>query len=272
MAARSLIAAAVLLPYLLLALGGRRAVGELRSSWREALVLGAINAAIPFWLVAWGETHVDSTVAGVAQATVPLFSFLLGLRFLPHERIAAMRWVGVGFGIAGVALLAGLHPGGGWWGVAGTLAVVLASLSYASGAIYGQLRVRSVPGPVLATGSMLASGLMLLPLSIGQLPSSAPGWEAVTGVLVLALVGTALAQLVLYRLLRLYGARRASLVTYLMPVFALAYGTVLLDEPITAAAVGGLVLILLGVALGSGAIAGRRRRRAEPAGAPVGGR
>ena len=146
MAARSLIAAGLLVPYLLVTLGRRRALTDLRSSWRDALVLGAINAAIPFWLVAWGEKHVDSSVAGIAQATVPLCSFLVGLRFLPHERLAPARWVGVGLGIVGVGLLAGFNPQGGWWAVAGTLAVVLASLSYASAAIYGQLRLRAVSG------------------------------------------------------------------------------------------------------------------------------
>lgn len=271
MAARSLMAAALLVPYLVLTLGGRRAGAGLRASWREALVLGAINAAIPFWLVAWGETHVDSTVAGVAQATVPLCSFLLGLRFLPHERISLTRWAGVVLGILGVALLAGLSPDGGWSAVAGTLAVVLASLCYASGAIYGQLRVRAVSGPVLATGSMLAAGAMLLPLSLFQLPGEAPGWRALTGLLALAVLGTALAQLILYRLLRLYGARRTSLVTYLMPAFALAYGALLLDEPLTGGAIGGLALILLGVALGSGALRPRGRASGVPARAPARG-
>jgi drug/metabolite transporter (DMT)-like permease len=266
MAARSLIAAALLLPYLVLALGGRRAAAALRASWREALVLGVINAALPFWLVAWGEKHVDSTVAGIAQATVPLCSFLLGLRFLPHERVSRSRWAGVGLGIAGVALLAGFNPSGGWWAVAGTLAVVLASLSYASGAIYGQLRVHAVSGPVLATGSMLAAGVILLPPAAFQLPDAVPGWRATAGLLALAVLGTAAAQLVLYRLLRLYGARRMSLVTYLMPAFALAYGALLLDEPVTWAALGGFALILLGVALGSGALRSRRRERAAASG------
>jgi drug/metabolite transporter (DMT)-like permease len=270
MAARSLIAAALLVPYLLVTLGRRRALADLRSSWRDALVLGAINAAIPFWLVAWGEKHVDSSVAGIAQATVPLCSFLVGLRFLPHERIAPARWVGVGLGIVGVGLLAGFNPQGGWWAVAGTLAVVLASLSYASAAIYGQLRLRAVSGPVLAAGSMVAATVLLLPLSLVQLPDERPGWQAVAGLLALAVIGTALAQLVLYRVLALFGARRLSLVTYLMPAFALAYGALLLDEPVTGAAVGGLALILLGVAFGSGAV--RPGRRKEPEAEPAAGR
>ena len=269
MCARSLIAAALLVPYLLATLGRHRTVAQLRAAWSDCAVLGAINAAIPFTLVAWGEKHVDSSVAGIAQATVPLFSFLLGLQFLPHERVAPARWLGIGLGIAGVTVLAGLNPSGGWWVVAGTLAVVLSSVSYASGGIYGQRRVAAVAGPVLAAGSMLAAGLMLLPFAAAQLPSQAPGWKATSSLLALAILGTALAQLILFRLLALAGARRMSLVTFLMPGFALAYGAILLDEPVTVSAVAGLALILAGVALGSGAL--RRPERAA-ASATAGGR
>lgn len=269
MCARSLIAAALLVPYLLVTLGHRGTLAQLRGAWRESVVLGAINAAIPFTLVAWGEQHIDSSVAGIAQATVPLFSFVLGLQFLPHEHVAPSRWFGIALGIAGVAVLAGLNPRGGWWVVAGTLAVVVSSVSYASGGIYGQLRVGTVAGPVLATGSMLASGLMLLPFAAVQFPSEAPGWKATSSVLALAIFGTALAQLILFRLLAIAGARRMSLVTFLMPGFALAYGAILLDEPVTASALAGLALILAGVTLGSGVL---RRVEREAMGAPAGGR
>jgi drug/metabolite transporter (DMT)-like permease len=233
-------------------LGRSRAVRDLRVAWRPVLVLGALNAAVPFWLVAWGEKHVDSSVAGIAQATVPIFTFLLAWRFLPGEHVGRARIAGVALGFAGVALLAGLGPRGGWLAVAGTLAVVLSSLSYASAGVYGQLRVRTVSGPVLATGSMLVAGVMLLPLALVQIPDHAPSAEAIASLLALTILGTAFGQLVLFRVLRLYGSRRLSLVTYLMPGFALFYGTVFLDEPLTAAALAGLALILLGVALGSG--------------------
>jgi drug/metabolite transporter (DMT)-like permease len=148
--------------------------------------------------------------------------------------------------------------------VAGTLAVVLSSVSYASAGVYGQLRLRSVSGPVLATGSMLVGGLVLLPFALLDLPTYRPDAEAVAGLLALTLLGTALGQLLLFRVLRLYGSRRLSLVTYLMPGFAIVYGAVLLDEPVTAAAAGGLALILLGVALGSGWRPALARTREEP--------
>jgi len=265
MATRTLVAGVILAGYLVLTLGRSRALDELRRSWRPALVLGAVNAAIPFWLVAWGEKHVDSSVAGIAQSTVPIFTFLLAWRFIPGEHVGGARIVGVALGFIGVAVLAGLDPRGGWWAVAGTLAVVLSSLTYAVGGVYGQLRVRTVSGPVLATGSMLAGCLILLPLALVQLPDHAPDAEAIASLLALTLLGTALAQLILFRMLRLFGSRRLSLVTYLIPGFALFYGAAFLDEQITAAAVGGLTLILVGVALGSGVRSLGARAQEEPA-------
>ncbi len=262
MCARSLLAAAVLLGYLVATLGSRSAAAQLVGSWRQAAVLGALNAALPFWLVAWGEKHVDSGVAAIAQATVPIFSLLIGLYFLPHERIGTMRVAGVAVGLVGVGVVAGVAPAGDAWAVAGTLAVVLASVFYASAAIYGQLRITGVPGPVLATGSMLAGGLMLLPLAIAAPPARTPTTGAIVSLLVLALAGTAAAQLILFRVIALFGARRLSLVTYLMPGFALVYGALILDESVTAAALAGLALILLGVALGSGTL--QLRRAAKP--------
>jgi drug/metabolite transporter (DMT)-like permease len=267
MCARALIAGAVLLAYLLATLGRTTTASRLREAWRQSLVLGFLNAAAPFWLVAWGEKHIDSGLAGIAQATVPLFSVLIGLRFLPHERIGAARLAGVGLGIVGVAFIVGGAPDGGAWAAAGTLAVILASMFYASAAIYGQLHLStSLSGPVLATGGMLAAGVMLLPLAILSPPTSKPTTWAIASLLLLSLLGTALAQLILFRVIALFGARRLSLVTYLMPGFALVYGALILNEHVGASALIGLGLILLGVALGSGTLRLRRRGAEADAG------
>src|ERR671918_1336306 len=252
MAIRALVAGLILAGYLVMTMGASRALFALRANWRAALVLGTLNAAIPFWLVAWGETHVDSSVAGIAQSTVPIFTFLLAWRFLPNEHVGTARIAGVALGFLGVAVLAGFHPRGGLLAVAGTLAVVVSSLSYASSGVYGQLRVHTVAGPVLATGSMLVGGLILVPFALLQLPSRMPDAEAIASILALTVLGTAFAQLILFRMLRLFGSRRLSLVTYLMPGFAVVYGAFLLDEPVSAAALVGLGLILAGVALASG--------------------
>ena len=257
MCARAAIAAALLLAYVCVTLGTRSALTELRSSVPRWALLGAVGNALPFWLVAWGETHIDSGIAAIAQATVPLFTVLLGLRFLPQEILGRGRIAGLALGFAGVAVLAGGHPEGGGWAVAGTLAVVLSSVAYATGTVIGQRSVSSAPGAILATGAMLSAAVTLAPFALFQLPEETPDGDAILSLVGLAVIGTAVAQLVLYRMLRLFGGRRTSLVNYLIPGFALVYGAVLLGEEITVWALAGLALILAGVALGSGALRGR---------------
>lgn len=264
MSARALVAGALLLGFLVVTRGAATATSELRAAGRPTLVFGLFNAALPFWLIAWGEKHIDSTVAGIAQATVPIFAFLIALRFLPHERVEPIRWVGVGLGLVGVGVLTGVDLPGGWWAVAGTIAVVLSSISYAGAGTYAQLRLRDVDGPVLATGGMLIGGLLLLPFALFQLPDEAPGWEVVLAVAALAIVGTTIAQLVYFHMLPRYGNPRISLVAYIMPAYAIAFGALFLSEPVTTGMLIGLGLILGGVALGSGiAQASRRAKTAE---------
>jgi drug/metabolite transporter (DMT)-like permease len=259
MAVRTLVAAAVLVGYVAWRFGAQRARAELWAARRHLLVLGLLNAAIPFWLIAWGEKHIDSGLAAVVQASVPIFNALLVLRFLPHERLSRTRALGLAIGIVGVAVVTGIHPEGGGWAVAGALAVVGSSVAYASAGVYGQKAVSGTPGPVLAAGSMLVGGLVLTPVALFQLPDEVPSWEATGSVLALSLAGTALAQLVLFRVLALHGSARLSLVTYLMPAFALLYGAVLLGEELTVSMLIGLALILGGVALASGVVRMRRR-------------
>jgi drug/metabolite transporter (DMT)-like permease len=251
---RLLIAGLLLLPVVV----ARGALGDLARAWKAGLVLGTINGAIPFTLIAWGEQHIDSGVAAIANATVPIFNALIVIRFLPSERLSRERLAGVLVGLVGVGVLTGGQPeAGGWWAVAGTLAVVLASLSYGAAGVYGQLRVAATAGPVLATASMFGGTAVLLPFAVWQMPRSMPDAEAIGSLLALTVLGTALAQLVLFRMLRLHGSPRVVLVTYLMPPIALVYGALLLDEPLTVEVLLGLALILGGVAVGSGAM--RRR-------------
>jgi drug/metabolite transporter (DMT)-like permease len=156
-------------------------------------------------------------------------------------------------------VLAGVHPQGGWWGAAGTLAVVVASVSYAIGSLWGQRLIARTSGLILSTSSMLGGLLVLIPLGLWQLPSEVPGWKETGSVIALAVIGTALAQIILYRVLRSDGAARVSLVTYLLPMTALIYGVLLLGEPLTWEELAGMALILGGVALGSGAVRFTRR-------------
>ncbi len=263
---RLLFAAPILVGFLVVRHGARRAFGELRAAVVPGLVLGAINIALPFVLIAWGERHVDSGVAAIANATVPIFNLVFALRFQPSERVTGLRLWGVLVGLAGTGMLVGIHPRGGWWAVAGTMAVVVASISYAGGGIFGQRQTARIAGPVLAAASIVCGTVLLLPLALLQLPSHAPGWKSLGSVAALGIAGTGIAQLFLFRMLRLHGSVRTSLVTYLLPPIALLYGVLLLGEPLTAQELGGMILILLGVALGSGVV--RLARRAPAAQTP----
>jgi drug/metabolite transporter (DMT)-like permease len=239
--------------------GWRDGITELRRPGWAGFALGIVNGAVPFTLIAWGEKHIDSGIAAVANATVPIFNALLVPYLLPSERLSRRRLVGV---LVGVAVLSLGQPSVSWWFLAGTAAVVVASLSYALGGILAQQTLASTRGAALAAASMLGGAVALLPLALFSLPDHAPGWKSVASLTALTLAGTVLAQLILFRAIHLHGSARTALVTYLMPPIALAYGALLLDEPVTAGSLGGLALILLGVALGSGAVRLAWRSRA----------
>jgi drug/metabolite transporter (DMT)-like permease len=256
------VAGILLALFLVARIGWRNALRELRATGRWGIAIGIVNGAIPFTLIAWGEKHIDSGIAAVANASVPIFNAVLVPWLLPEERLSRRRLAGVLVGIVGVGVLTLAQPTVSWWFVAGTTAVVVASISYAFGGILAQHSLSNARGPTLAAASMLGGAVALLPLALVDLPDHTPGWKPVASLAGLTLAGTALAQLILFRAIRLHGSARTSLVTYLMPPVALVYGAVLLDEPITAASVGGLALIMLGVALGSGALAFVRRAAA----------
>ena len=237
--------------------------------WREGLVLAVINAAVPFTLIAIGEKWVDSGTAAVANSSVPIFVALLAVFFVPTERSTGLRLVGVLLGLVGVSILAGVHPQGGWRGTAGIGLIVVASVSYAAANLYAGRRM-DVGGPVLAAVSMAGAFFLLLPFALATLPSHMPGWKSFGSAVALGLLGTALAQILSYRMIRIYGSSRSVLVAYMLPAFALFYGAILLGEALTYQKIVGLLLIGAGVALGSGAvrIASRRVRRA-PARQPL---
>jgi drug/metabolite transporter (DMT)-like permease len=264
MCLRLVLAFGALFPFLVFGSGFRGAVSEIKGTGRGGVLLGLINMALPFTLIAWGEKHIDSGVAAIANSTVPIFVALLAIRFRPSERVTGMRMAGVLLGLVGVGVLTGLNPEGGWWAIAGTLAVVLASLSYASANLFAPARFPRTSPLVVGTTTTFWAMVILIPFALFQLPDHMPSWKALASVVALGLLGTAFATLILYRMLNTYGSSRTSLVTYLLPPMALFYGVTILDEQIHLNAALGLVLILAGVALGSGVFkVGRSRARAE---------
>jgi drug/metabolite transporter (DMT)-like permease len=268
MAGRLVFATAALGGILVARRGFRQAVRCVRDFGWPGVVLGVISTALPFWLIAWGQTRIDSGIAAIANASMPIFVALIAVRFAQHERVNGARALGLVLGILGVGVLVGVDPQGGWAGAVGTLAVVLASISYAVGSLYSQHKLGDSSGLLVSTASVLWGTLAILPFGIVQAPDGMPGWEAVVSVAVLGLLGTGAGLLMYLWLLERHGSSRASLVVYLLPPTALFYGAVFLDEPLRATAIVGLVLILAGVAIASGVLRPLRRHQPVPAPTP----
>jgi drug/metabolite transporter (DMT)-like permease len=257
---RVLVGTVVLLPFAGGVLGWRRLRALLRQYARPLFVVAVFNASIPFWLLAWSEQRLDSGLAAVLQASMPLFTALLALRFAHGQRVTGVRLIGVMIGFLGVVLLVGAQPRGD---VLSALAVLLTALCYAASALYAGARLSTAPSMLTSFGTLAIATVTTLPLGIAQLPGAAPSWKVIGSVVALGAVGLSVAYLLYFALISGPGASYAALVTYLVPGMALLYGAIFLDEEITASAIGGLALILAGVALGTGTLRLPRR-------APVG--
>src|SRR4051794_22411103 len=182
------LAALVLAAVVPLVLGGRRTLAELRRFAAPLVVVGMLNTAIPFWLLTWGETRIDSGLAAIIQAAVPIFMAVFAFGFFPAERIGGMRLVGVLVGFVGVAPLVGAQPEGQ---LLGALAVVGMATFYAAGGLLAGRHLADAPPPVVALGTTLVAALALLAPGIAQAPADAPGWKPIASVVVLAVVCTA---------------------------------------------------------------------------------
>ena len=232
-----------------LMLGWKRTLGELRGNWLWVAVVGLLNTAVPFWLLSWGETRIDSGLASIIQASVPIFNALLAFGFFHEQRVTGRKLVGVAVGFVGVALLVGAQPQAK---ILGALAVVGMATCYAAGGLLVRHHLSQVRPHAVALGTTAVAALAMLPTGVAFAPNHVPGWKAIGSVVFLGVVGTAVAYMLFYTIIAGAGTAYASLVTYLVPPVALAYGAVFLDERIGFAAIAGLFLILAGVALGTG--------------------
>ena len=241
--------------------GSGETVRQLRANWVWLVVVALVNTAIPFWLLSWGETRIDSGLASIIQASVPIFNALIAFVAFREVRVTGMRLVGVGVGFLGVALLVGAQPEGK---ALGALAVVGMAFCYGLGGLLTGRYLKPAQPVVVSFASTAIATLVWLPVGIAQAPAELPGWKTIGSVLALGIPGTALAYLLFFGLITGAGAAYASLVTYLIPPIALAYGAVFLGERFGASAFGGLALILAGVALGTGAVRVKRARQPQP--------
>jgi drug/metabolite transporter (DMT)-like permease len=262
--ARSLLASAVLL----VVLRSRALAGPSLRDVRErpwwALTLGVTAVAIPFLLITFGEHVVPSGLTAVLISPASLFIALLAPFILPSERIDRRQGAGMLLGLAGVALVVGVESVSSLEEFLGALAMIGAAFFYALSSFVVKGRYGQLAAVQTSWISVTVAGLLILPVGIATTPGHTPDLGSTAALVVLGVLGTALAFVIYYELINGIGAARAALVSYLAPGVALFYGAVFRDETVTVAAVAGLVLILAGVA-----IASRPKRVREPVPVPA---
>ena len=229
--------------------------------WLAFLGLGLLNNVIPFSLMFTGQTEIGAGLASVLNATTPFWTMLLANAMLADEKLTGRRIAGILLGIAGTAvmvgpgLLAGL--GGPAWA---KFALIGTALSYACAAIYSR-RIVTLRPELMATGQLTASAAIMVPIvamtqGFGAVATAMSGtWAAV---IALALVATAFAYLIFFRLLTEVGATNTSLVTLVVPVSAILLGAIFLGERLESFEVAGMVLIGLGLLVIDGRLSRQR--------------
>ena len=234
--------------------------------WGAFFGMGLLNNVIPFSLIVWGQVHIDSGLASILNGTTPLFAVLLAHVLTADERLTANRLVGVMVGFAGMVVMVGPDAlrGFSWHGL-GQLAVLGAALSYAFAGIFGR-RLRSLPTTVAAAGMLTASTILMLPPAIlletpFSVSPSPMVWGSIIGI---ALLSTAAAYLIYFRILATAGATNLLLVTFLIPISALILGGLVLGEQPTWQAFAGMALIFAGLICIDGRPIKFLRRVAEP--------
>lgn len=245
----------------------------LATHWKAFLVLGLLNNAIPHAFIFFGQTEIGAGLASILNATTPVWTVLIANAFTSDEKLSTAKLTGCALGLAGTAVLIGPSAFPGLAGGLGSIPLwalvlpVLASVSYGFAATYGK-RFRTIDPPMTAAGQLTASTLLMLPVSLvfdqpWSLP--VPPLPAIASVLALALVSTAFAYILFFRIMARAGATNVSLVTLLVPPAAILLGIVFLGERFETTDMAGMALIALGLLVLDGRLFGFvAKRNREP--------
>ena len=228
--------------------------------WVAYLVMGALNNALPFSLIFWGQTEIESGLASILNGTTAVFGAVVAGLLLKDEPLTPQKLAGAGLGLLGVAVIMGpaalraLDPRN-----LAQLAILAAAFSYALASVWGKRMLAGQPPLMNALGMVAGSTLLMLPLAlyadgIPPLDLLAPVWGALIGVAVLS---TALAYLLYFEILRLAGSANLMLVTLLIPPVAVTLGVLFLDESLSREAFVGFAIIALGLVVTDGRLSGR---------------
>jgi drug/metabolite transporter (DMT)-like permease len=256
---RTMIAALLLLPI-------AAARGELRplaSRWLPILIFAVIEIVIPWFFLARAETELTSSLTGLLIAAVPLVGAVVTTFTGDREQHGARRWAGLLVGMAGVAAIVGLDVHGA--GALPLSEVAIVVVCYAVGPIVLSRWLSDAPPLGVIAVSLGIAALAYAPFAAFSLPEDVPGWKVTTSVIGLAVVCTALAFVVFFKLIAEVGPVRATVITYVNPAVAAVLGVTILGEHLTAGMAVGFALVLAGSVLATGA---RRQRAAAPTEAP----
>ena len=260
------VAGAALLLVPLLAVRGE--LGSLRAHWRTIAVVGALNSALPFLCFAYAALSITAGLSAILNSATPLFAALVAWRWL-GDRMTPLRVLGLVIGFAGVLWIgwdkADFRPGGSAWAI---VAALVAAVSYAVAPSLTKRDLGGVPPLAVAAGSQLAAAVFLAAPAVLWWPEVAPSASTWVSAALLAIFSTGFAYILYFRLIANAGPANAVAVTYLIPLFAVLWGWIFLDERLTLPIVVGCAVIFVGTALATGVLAPRRVRGeagAEPA-------
>jgi drug/metabolite transporter (DMT)-like permease len=248
-AARLLLAATILW-IALHALG--RPIPRDRKLWGSYAVMGFLSGALPYVLIAWGEQYIDSSLAALLQATMPIFTVILALFLADDDRLTWTVVLGVVLGFAGVAVL--MLPDfrqGLQINLLGQLAIIASSVSYAAATIFARNRLRGQPPLTSTMGQLTTGAFFTVPLSllVDRPFTLSPSLPAIASWLALTLLGTIVAYVIYYALIERTSATFVSAVTYVIPIVGIVLGALVLHEPVTITLVISSALIIVGVLL-----------------------
>ena len=252
---RVLLAGLLLLP-VLAKLG---LLGELRRNLIPLFLVGCLNSATPFLLLAFASVSLPTGLTSILNGTAPLFGTVVASVWL-HEKLTPARIAGLVLGFVGVVIVVGWKtidttPGS----LMAIVAALLAALMYAIAAPYIKQNLADVPSLVATTGSQLGAALIILPALPLTVPQQVPSLKVVISVLALAILSTAFAYLLFFRLIQTIGSTKALTVTYLVPIFAMLWGAIVLQETVTSSMMLGCGLVLLGTAIANDVLPLNRR-------------
>ncbi len=219
--------------------------------WLPLLVLGFTNIAIPFFLISWGEISIDSGVASILDATVPLFTIVVAHFLLHDDKMTVPKVVGLLIGFAGVVVLMSKDIGASSSSILGQAAVILACVFYAGSSIYARKFTENTPGIFRSVGPLIsATAIMWLGTFFFEAPVKTPNSATIwIALLWLGVFGSGVAFILLYYLIHEIGPTRATMVTYLFPLGGVTLGVLFLHEELTWQILVGAILIIASLAV-----------------------